>query len=417
MIKSDRVRFLIAVIFLLGSISYVPTGTVFCLAQGRPVSRESSEKVRDPRKAPPKSAEVSKSRSKSSPMKDEDASRAPGAKKSKSSQASRESKESKKTKEPKKSPPKKKGKKAKEPEDTRTFEEKERDRIAHFKETGIWLWPELSDEQFEKRTTEQKEYLEKVKAAFPQLPLAYYESKHFFYLTDAPPLIANQCLQYLEAMHEKLSQIFGFPKDHPVWYGKCIVVAFVHQQNFQLYEQTFFQNNSMFEGASGLAHTRSDGDVVISLFYGDVSRAEGRWRFFGVLVHETTHGFVHRYRARQEVPLWLNEGLAEFMACTIIPADRQVPLKQKKGLEMMRQTGSVGGLLDEEMRLDLWQYGVTSGLVMHIFKQNPKAFVEFFDSVKDGKEWRQALMDSYKCTPEEMLIHFGRANRIPQLRP
>lgn len=338
------------------------------------------------------------------------------SKKSKKSQTSEKSKKSSSVKEKNTVGKKGKGKDV-EPveEDTRTPEEKERDRMAYYQETGIWLWPELTDEQFEAEIQRQKNYLEEIKAKFPKT--VYYESEHFFYLTDAPKPIAEECLKYLEAMFARLCQMFDFPKDAKVWSGKCIVCAFIFQQQFLEFEQQFFHSTAnQFTGASGLAHTSSDGSVLISLFYGDISKIEKRWQFIGVLVHETTHGFVHRYRARQGIPLWLNEGMADFMAGVIVPADIQCRLKQQSGLKMMRQTGSVGGLLQADSQLDAWQYGVASGLVGFIFKSKPHGFKTFLDEIKDGKDWIDALKDNYNCTPEELLIQFGRANRIPMLR-
>ncbi len=348
-----------------------------------------------------------------------------GAKSSKSSTSSKKSKAAEKAEKGKKSSSSKeknttgkkvKGKKA-EPveEDTRTPEEKEQERMAYYKETGIWLWPELTEEQFEAEIQRQKNYLEEIKAKFPGT--IYYESEHFFYLTNAPKPIAEECLKYLEAMFARLCQMFDFPKDAKVWSGKCIVCAFAMQQQFLQFEQEFFQSTAnQFTGASGLAHTSSDGQVLISLYYGDISKMEKRWQFIGVLVHETTHGFVHRYRARQGIPLWLNEGMADFMAGVIVPADIQCRLKQQSGLKMMRQTGSVGGLMQADSQLDAWQYGVASGLVGFIFKSKPQGFKTFLDEIKDGKDWIDALKDNYNCTPEELLIQFGRANRIPMLR-
>jgi len=334
---------------------------------------------------------------------------------SKKSRAKTDAKNSKTLKTSAKKVKGKRGKKEAEAvEDARTPEEKERDRMAYFKETGVWRWPELTDEQYEAEIKRQKEYLEEVKTKFPQT--VYYESEHFFYLTDAPRPIAEECLKYLEAMYARLCGMFAFPKDARVWSGKCIVCAFVFQQQFMRFEQEFFQDTAQqFTGASGLAHTSSDGQVLISLFYGDISSMEKRWQFIGVLVHETTHGFVHRYRARQNIPLWLNEGMAEFMSSVIVPADRQAVLKQRHGLEMMRQNGSTGGLLQAEQQLEVWQYGIASGLVGFIFKSKPQGFKQFLDEIKDGKDWEEALKENYNCTAEEMLVQFGRANRIPRL--
>ncbi len=350
-----------------------------------------------------------------------------GAKKdSRKSDASKDSSDSKSAKKSGKKPSSKEslsrtssGKKGKaktppEPEDLRTPEEKERDRMAHFEETGIWLWPELTPEQVAETVEKQKSYMEDVKKKFPQM--IYYESEHFFYFTDAPKPIALECLKYLELMYARLCEVFEFPKGAQVWNGKCIVCAFVYQQGFVKFEQEFFGDTSQqFSGASGLAHMSSDGNVLISLFYGDISTMEARWKFIGILVHESTHGFLHKYRARQRIPLWLNEGIADFMPGVIVPADRQHGYKQRSALQHMQQFGSVGGLMQTEGSIEAWQYGVASGLVEFLLKNKPHGFKKFLDEIKDGKDWETALKENYNCTPEEFLILFGRANRIPRL--
>ncbi|MDO4627944.1 MAG: hypothetical protein Q4C70_02045 [Planctomycetia bacterium] len=308
----------------------------------------------------------------------------------------------------------KKPNKEEEPEDTRTPEERERDRMAYYRETGIWRWPEVTDTMYEQEITRQEKYLEDIKAKFPRT--IYYESEHFYYLTDAPKPIALECMKYLEAMYARLCEVFEFKKDARVWTGKCIVCAFAYQQDFLRFEQEFFSESAhQFTGATGLAHLSSDGNVLISLFYGDISKMENRWKFIGTLVHETTHGFLHRYRARQRIPLWVNEGIADFMVSVIVPADRQPALKQQSALKQMRQFGSVGGLMTTDGPLEAWQYGVASGLVGFMLKYDSHAFKTYLDDMKDGKEWTEALKEHYKCTPEELLFQFGRANRIPRL--
>lgn len=410
---------------LTSSVTYVQAQSRSSRNSARKLMDEMSESEDDDFEAKPasKSKKNGKNKEESKTSKTSKTSKkSKTSKTSEKSQKSRTSEKAEKTKKPalvkEKNTSGKKGKgKNAEPveEDTRTPEEKERDRMAYYKETGIWRWPELTEEQFEAEIQRQKNYLEEIKAKFPGT--IYYESEHFFYLTNAPKPIAEECLKYLEAMFARLCSMFDFPKDAKVWSGKCIVCAFAMQQQFLQFEQEFFQSTAnQFTGASGLAHTSSDGQVLISLYYGDISKMEKRWQFIGVLVHETTHGFVHRYRARQGIPLWLNEGMADFMAGVIVPADIQCRLKQQSGLKMMRQTGSVGGLMQADSQLDAWQYGVASGLVGFIFKSKPQGFKTFLDEIKDGKDWIDALKDNYNCTPEELLIQFGRANRIPMLR-
>lgn len=306
-----------------------------------------------------------------------------------------------------------------EPEDTRTPEERELDRIRHFRETGIWLWPEITEEELVKIDAEQREYLESVKRAFPTIRLHYYETTHFFFLTDAPQPIAVECVHYLEAMYVKLCELFAIPAEKQVWRGKCTVIAFAAQQHFVEFEVKFYQNTAVRPTTTGLAHQRSDGEVKISMYFGDVTRMEKRWQFMGTMVHECTHGFCHRYKSRQNLPTWLEEGLCEFVAMSVVTKDTQVRRKQDAGLRQIRTLPSVGGMLTSAGPLDAWQYGVASGIVHFLLTKKTKGVGQLLDLIKDGTPWEEALKEAYNCTPEEMLVAFGRQLRppIPMLRP
>ncbi len=383
--------------FLLGFI-FIATASALCFTDGNIASAQSSRSQKNAARqlidemSESESDQKKNSKKKSSTKKD-------SQKKPTKTSASRN---------------RKKKEKEEESEDTRTPAERERDRMAYYRATGVWRWSEVTDEKYEREITRQKQYLEDIKTKFPRT--IYYESEHFYYLTDAPKPIAVECMKYLEAMYERLCEVFEFKKDARVWIGKCIVCAFAFQQDFLRFEQEFFGETAFqFTDATGLAHLSSDGNVLISLFYGDISKMESRWKFIGTLVHETTHGFLHRYRARQRIPLWVNEGIADFMVSVIVPADRQPALKQQNALKQMRQFGSVGGLMTAEGPLEAWQYGVASGLVGFMLKYDSHAFKMFLDDMKEGKEWTEALKKHYKCAPEELLFQFGKANRIPRL--
>ena len=257
--------------------------------------------------------------------------------------------------------------------------------------------------------------LERMKEKFPENPLIYYESVHFFYLTDAPQNIAVECIQSLENAYASLQGIFNIPAEQPVWQGKCMVVAFINQNNFMQFETHFFNTQKTYLQADALAHLLADGNVLISTYYGDLAKKAQRWKFLSVMVHEMTHGFMHRYKSQTALPLWLDEGIADYTANRVVPESTHIQVKQKSGLKYMRTTNSVGGMFVETKQLKVWQYGVASGMVGFMVKANPKAFSQLFEMLKAGETWPNALQKSYHCSPEELLKRFGQANGIQDL--
>ncbi|MDO5113783.1 MAG: hypothetical protein Q4E67_05360 [Planctomycetia bacterium] len=288
------------------------------------------------------------------------------------------------------------------------------------KETIFWLdggdnWPILSEEKDREVVEGQKQKMELIRQTFSRNSLVLYESEHFLYLTDAPPRIAKECVEYLERMHVRLREIFGLPETCRVWYGKGMVVAFLQQSHFQQFEAHFFQTQNTFSEALGLAHLMGDGNVLISLYYGDISQVRLRWRFIATLVHEMTHGFVHRYQSPKSLPLWLDEGMADYIAGQIVPACPEVKNKQREALSVMRRSYSVGGMMGATTRLEPWQYGVASGLVDFLLRKDARAFPVFLQKIKAGLPWPQALVETYRGTPEQLLRAFGQENRLPRL--
>lgn len=319
-----------------------------------------------------------------------------------------EKKKSAPQKEKKKPTKKKSQEEPKEPVDTRTYEEREAERMQHFRETGVWRWPEVPEEEVAGILEKQKNFLQSIQDSFAARNMKIYESEHFFFVSDCPPMIANECTKYLELAYQELCKIFSLSEKKMVWHGKCPVIAFVNEMDYRQYEQD--------STSAGLCHMGGDGDVYVTTFFGDVSRMEKRWNFIQVMVHEMTHGFVWRYKARGNPPTWLNEGIAEFVSAYVVKPARSVAVKVQHGNVRMQQTQSVGGLMQLK-RLEAWQYGSACSLVAFMIQQKPAGIGEMLELIKEGAEWENALQKVYQCSANQLLFAFGRTLGIPNLQP
>src|SRR5678816_1538790 len=73
------------------------------------------------------------------------------------------------------------------------------------------------------------------------------------------------------------------------------------------------RHQTMAAGTAGMCHQYGNGDVHIAFY-----RQPNDLDFANVLVHESIHGFLHRYRSPVDVPSWANEGLAEAIAADMV---------------------------------------------------------------------------------------------------
>jgi hypothetical protein len=279
------------------------------------------------------------------------------------------------------------------------------------KESGNRLWDETSDEDRAKTIAEYKKFLQTVQASY-QFPTKIYETKFFLVLSDIPPAQVAPYVSSLDAMYAKLSAAFGVPKDKNIWLGKCLVLAFLNEESFHAFERTFMKNTDT-QGSQGLHHSASDGRAVISCYRGDNPSY-----FAIVLVHETAHGFLHRLRSSVHIPPWINEGIADWVAGAIVTQSKAVVERQKEGVALLRQTGSLGvNFFDERANLQPWQYGIASNLTNFMLQIDAGRYRVFILAIKEGFTPEDALKRAYGLTPEELIGQYGRSIGLNGLRP
>jgi hypothetical protein len=83
------------------------------------------------------------------------------------------------------------------------------------------------------------------------------------------------------------------------------VIAFVNKQMYDQFEREVMSNPKA-EGTAGLPHGFSDGRVVVTCCRGDDPAF-----FAHVLVHESAHGFLYRFRSNVHINSWIYDWVAE----------------------------------------------------------------------------------------------------------
>ncbi|MCA9246442.1 MAG: hypothetical protein KDA42_04980 [Planctomycetales bacterium] len=289
-------------------------------------------------------------------------------------------------------------------------QEEERERwLARLEVRGIDPWPELSDDEHDEAVAKHKQFVEEIGAAFPGMAL--HETKNFLFYTNIPPQQVGPYVVSLDAMHDMMCKMYNIEPGSRVWRGKALVVAFLEQAEFMQFEARFMRT-AISPGIYGLCHQKSDGEVVIGCYRGD--RAE---EFAQMLVHETSHGFIHRYKTPVHFPNWVNEGMADWVGLALVPNCQSVKLAERRAVDIMKQTRSMGGDFLEREHIDSWQYGLASNLADFMIRTNRKAYVQFIEGMKEGMTWEESLQASYGSSPEQLVAAYGQAIGVPDLRP
>ena len=271
---------------------------------------------------------------------------------------------------------------------------------------GIEPWPRLSSAEHAAEVASLRQFVEKVRAVFPGLEVS--ETHEFLVASDIPaeqlaPYVAN-----LDAMHDFLCDLYGIPRGEPVWKGKCLVVAFLRETDYRDFEARFMRTDS--GNTHGMCHQRSDGRVVTACHRGPDPSA-----FAHMLVHETSHGFNHRWISPQRIPNWLNEGIAEWVGDRVVKGSGQVPLKERRALAVMQSQRTLGPRFFTADNIQSDQYGMASGLVRLLIGRDPGKFAAFVRGIKEGSEPEASLHDAFGGTFDDLVRAYGVAVGVPEL--
>lgn len=279
--------------------------------------------------------------------------------------------------------------------------------VERMQKKGVQPWPKLSAAEHAAACAELKVFVDQVRSAFPKLTVS--ETHEFLVATDIPAAQMSPFVAGLDRMHDFLCDRYGIPRGEPVWRGKCLVVAFLAEDDFQAFEGRFMKSEA--RGKHGVCHQRSDGVVITACHRGDDALA-----FAHMLVHETSHGFNHRWMSSVRLPNWLNEGIAEWVGTKVVPGCDQVGLKEAKAAEYMQSRGDVGPDYFTADNIAAVQYGISSGLVRFMATRDAKKFAAFVRAIKEGAPAEAALRQAFGASIDDLLAAYGRTVGVPALK-
>jgi hypothetical protein len=261
------------------------------------------------------------------------------------------------------------------------------------------FWAPETPEERAASVKELKEFAEKT-AKVKDGSLKLLETEYFLFYTDLKPAEAEKWRGLLDKMYARLAELFGVEKGRNIWRGKAMVFVFSKQDDYRKFELETY-GNVLTENSGGKCHGRGNGFVHIVFF-----RQPKESGFAQVLVHEATHGFVHRYRSHVSVPSWVNEGLADVMATELVPDPARVPARRVRALDSMRQYKGVGDDFFTVNGIAGWQYPIAENLSAFMIQQNKKGYVAFINALKDGLSMDEALEQKYGVNKERILQAF-----------
>lgn len=241
----------------------------------------------------------------------------------------------------------------------------------------------------------QRQRLEAVKHTL-QLQMVASESDHFLLFSDLNTPVRNAILIWLEDLRSKLITQLKVDPQVRLWDGKCLVLVFARQEFLKTFADTFDNHPS----------TRPRGYFVLEARYPRGPRLVhiaayqplrgGNEALREVLVHETTHAIIELYKKSAPLPLWLHEGLAEYMTLLVDPTLR--PVKQAPAFRVATAAPyeSIAPIFTSRFTsTNIAAYSISMGLVECLHRIDPAGVMHYVELLKNGDEPEAALKEAY----------------------
>jgi hypothetical protein len=229
--------------------------------------------------------------------------------------------------------------------------------------------------------------------------LRYFQTKYFLFYSDLPADEARKWAALLDKMYARLCELFAVPKDTNVWRGKCLIFVFQRRGDYRKFQRVMHDTNA--GNSAGMCHNFGDGTVHIAFY-----RQPEELTFAHVLVHESVHGFLHRYRKPPSIPTWINEGLAEVIASELVSNPKEYQDNRRFARDEIEEAGGVGDDYFYGQRIEAWQYPVARTMTTMMISENKKGYVDFINGIKDGMDWEDSLKEKYGTDKDRLLNYY-----------
>ena len=236
--------------------------------------------------------------------------------------------------------------------------------------------------------------------------LVLLETRHFLIWTDWPEATRNLIPDWAEQLYNVMCDEFGFPRDDPIWLGKCPLFCFKNKRRFEKFAKTI----DGYDGTKALGYTKTtDSGYVHVVLRRLGNRPADIDKFAVTMVHEASHAFMHNYGPPTKLPPWLNEGLADYIAERVL-GDRCPTGENAVALarQYVSQKKSIREVFASKTSPPGHLYPICQSLVQYLIQRDGDAFVAMINDLKTGMDAEKALKKHYTGMNLNVLDHSWR---------
>ncbi len=251
------------------------------------------------------------------------------------------------------------------------------------------------------RVLAEKLYAEAKKSA---TNMHLVETDHFLIYSEWEKSADKPLTDLAEGLYAALCKQFDIPVKQNIWIGKCPIYTFRNTEHFHDFTKATVGDSNKLMMSAGYCSSRNGLCYLVMDYRNSLSD------FNTILVHESTHAFISRYLTNRNIPQWLNEGLAETMASTLVPEGFATYRWKNATREAVATKANISKVF-EDVRLVDFDYGIVQSVVQFLISRDKdkKSFIKLFTLLKEGKSEEEALQESYKLTRQDLIKAWSAA--------
>jgi hypothetical protein len=238
----------------------------------------------------------------------------------------------------------------------------------------------------------QKQRVEIMNSRFG-FQLKITETPHYLVVSDANRAMTDQFAKWGESLYANLCTLFGMQDSQRVWDAKCVLFVFDQRTTFDKFAAASGDRDSRRTAAYFVIERYEKTIALVSILI--PLGGSGMRQLQGCFAHEGAHAFLELCRKPAALPLWLEEGLPEYVATL-----NDKSLRQEKVAEATRFCESNRPLsrILEARTGDLFSwndYCISTTVVDFLVTAGKPKFKKFVDAIKDGQRQEAALSAAY----------------------
>jgi hypothetical protein len=255
--------------------------------------------------------------------------------------------------------------------------------------SGVEPWPVATDatraDALAESKAEAERALREVNARWTPV-----ESEYWVIYADLTRGDAQELGRRMDNMYRKVAEMFALPKGLNLFHGKGVCIVSADEDRFRAIEQAAFGIMPP-PGCVGLCHMIGPRVIV------NAWRSPDDDAFMATLVHEATHGVMHRYGTPVKLPLWAEEGFAEYVAAHSFDSSPVDAGRRRQWERFVASGGDTLPYFHTDGHDGLWPgpgavgYSIGYLTVSLMIEQKGAAFGEWVKDVKAGMPWEEAL--------------------------